>query len=63
MKKINPSNWEGIIDHLEALRELLLEENPTPSFIFVIESKIRAYERKLKKIIKGKADDSSHSQR
>jgi len=59
MNKINPSNWEEIISHLETLRELLLEEKPTPSFIFVVEEKIRAYKRKLNKVING----TSHSQR
>lgn len=42
--------YRDIIASLEDLKFSLEQEDPIPSFIFVVESKIRAYTRKMKKV-------------
>ncbi len=40
---------KAILKHLKELRRLINIEEPRPIFIFQVESKIRAYRRKLER--------------
>ena len=41
-------NYQDIIHGLKKIWNGLNRENPVPSFVFTVESKIRAYEKKIR---------------
>lgn len=45
-------NYKEMLKHLEGIKKCLHKENPIPIFLFTIESKIRAYTRKLQRATK-----------
>ena len=45
---------KAMIQHLEEIKKILEIEEPTPIFVFEVEAKIRAYKRKLIKILEAK---------
>lgn len=42
------TNYRDILYGLNMVLKGLNKENPTPSFVFVVESKIRAYQKKIR---------------
>ena len=51
---LTAQSCKEMLAHLEEIRKIVDSEDPTPIFVFEVEAKIRAYKKKLKKILEAK---------